>query len=84
MYRAAPVMEKRAQVTRVVNDLFPFYMDRPAYLPARWQADVAAAGTNQALARLVCDYIAGMTDRFALSEHARFLGGPGGAGSWED
>ncbi|QIE44722.1 deoxyguanosinetriphosphate triphosphohydrolase [Pseudohalocynthiibacter aestuariivivens] len=84
MYRAPSVMLKRAQVTQVVNDLFPFYMECPSHLPQRWQTDVAAAGTTQALARLVSDYIAGMTDRFALSQHARHLGGPGGAGSWGD
>ncbi|WP_272003405.1 deoxyguanosinetriphosphate triphosphohydrolase [Roseovarius sp. ZX-A-9] len=82
MYRAPSVMEKRAQVTKVVHDLFPFYMEHPDYLPRRWQADVAAAGTTQALARLVSDYIAGMTDRFALLQHARHLDGPGDTGSW--
>ncbi|WP_101066245.1 deoxyguanosinetriphosphate triphosphohydrolase [Roseovarius salinarum] len=80
MYRAPPVMEKRAQVTRVVEELFPFYMDKPQFLPARWQADVQQAGSERALARLVCDYIAGMTDRFALQAHAEHLGGPGGPG----
>ncbi|MEB8386218.1 deoxyguanosinetriphosphate triphosphohydrolase [Rhodobacteraceae bacterium KMM 6894] len=83
MYRSPPVMVMRAEVTQVVEDLFPFYLDQPAHLPQRWQSDVAAAGTKAALARLVCDYIAGMTDRFALTQHARHLGGPGGAGSWK-
>ena len=83
MYRSPPVMQMRTEVTQVVDDLFPFYLDQPGYLPQRWQQDVAAAGTKQALARLVCDYIAGMTDRYALTQHARHLGGPGGAGSWK-
>jgi dGTPase len=83
MYRSPPVMVMRAEVTQVVDDLFPFYLDQPAHLPQRWQSDVAAAGTKPALARLVCDYIAGMTDRFALTQHARHLGGKGGAGSWK-
>ncbi len=84
MYRAPMVMAQRAQATEVVDALFPFYMAQPEHLPQRWQEDVAAAVTTTALARLVSDYIAGMTDRFALAQHARHLGGPGGSGSWPD
>ena len=75
MYRAPSVVEMRRNVTIVVKELFPFYMSAPENLPSRWQADVAAATTDEALARLVSDYIAGMTDRFALESHARHLGG---------
>lgn len=84
MYRAPEVMRMRAQVTRVVNELFPFYMDEPRHLPARWQGALAGTQGETALARLVSDYISGMTDRFALQEHARLLGGPGGAGERRD
>jgi dGTPase len=82
MYRAPIVMVQRSQATNVVDGLFPFYMSYPEHLPRRWQADVKAADTTTALARLVSDYIAGMTDRYALAQHAAHLGGPGGAGSW--
>ena len=68
------VMEKRAEVTQVVEYLFPLYMSQPDLLPRNWQNDIAAADTETALARLVSDYIAGMTDRFALQEHARLTG----------
>jgi len=74
MYRAPWVMEKRAEVTKVVEALFPFYLAHPDHLPQEWQSDVAAATTDTQRARLVSDYIAGMTDRFALLEHARHLG----------
>ena len=75
MYRAPIVMEKRAEVTHVVNALFPIFHADPALLPLRWQEDVAAArGDEVATARLVSDYISGMTDRFALQEHARLVG----------
>jgi dGTPase len=84
MYRAPAVMEMRRQVTGVVEDLFAFYLDQPRFLPARWQDDVARAEGETALARLVSDYISGMTDRFALQSHARLLGGPGGAGERRD
>ncbi|WP_113912697.1 deoxyguanosinetriphosphate triphosphohydrolase [Roseovarius dicentrarchi] len=84
MYRAPMVMVQRAQAAEVVDGLFPFYMAQPDHLPRRWQGDVQAAQTTTELARLVSDYIAGMTDRFALSQHARHLGGRGGAGSWPE
>ncbi|MFN3644121.1 MAG: deoxyguanosinetriphosphate triphosphohydrolase [Gemmobacter sp.] len=76
MYRAPSVMAERARVTAVINDLFPLYLARPDLLPAAWAADVAAAADETALARIVADYVAGMTDRFALAEHARLCGGP--------
>ena len=82
MYRAEKVMAERARVTAVIEDLFPLYLRRTALLPAAWQADIAAAPGQTALARIVADYIAGMTDRFALQSHARlFGGGPDPAGA---
>ncbi|MBP9181682.1 MAG: deoxyguanosinetriphosphate triphosphohydrolase [Fuscovulum sp.] len=74
MYRAPSVMEVRARVTRVVDDLFPLFLKDPALLPPEWQADVTAALDQTALARVVADYVAGMTDRFAIQEHARLMG----------
>jgi dGTPase len=74
MYRAPSVMAERARVTQVVNDLFPLFLREPALLPAEWQADIAAATDETVLARIVADYVAGMTDRFALQEHARLCG----------
>ena len=71
MYRAPSVMEERARVTRVVEDLFPLYLARPELLPEDWQEDVAAAGQGAPLARIVADYVAGMTDRFALQSWRR-------------
>lgn len=78
MYRAPSVNEMRARVHGVVSDLFPFYMAQPQYLPNEWRSDVARAADETALARLVSDYIAGMTDRFALQSHARVIGGDAG------
>ena len=74
MYRAPSVMKERARVTEVVYALFPLFMEQPTLLPAEWQTDVAGAGDTTALARIVADYVAGMTDRFALQEHARLCG----------
>lgn len=75
MYRAPSVMAERAKVTRVVNDLFPLFIAEPDRLPAEWRTDVLAATDEVTLARIVADYVAGMTDRFAIQEHARLFGG---------
>ena len=65
-------MEKRAEVTRVIHDLFPLFLSTPQTMPDNWYA-LAKGMDETATARIVCDYISGMTDRFALLEHARLL-----------
>ncbi len=77
MYRAPDVVEMRAHVTQVIDDLFPLFMSDPSLLPKQWRKDVEDARDETALARIVADYIAGMTDRFALQEHARLCGAGG-------
>ncbi|MEM6479359.1 MAG: deoxyguanosinetriphosphate triphosphohydrolase [Pseudomonadota bacterium] len=72
MYRAPEVVAKRNDATEIVNALFPFFMAAPQNLPGDWQDDVASSGDETALARLVADYIAGMTDRFASQCFERF------------
>jgi dGTPase len=74
MYRAPSVMAERARVTEVVNGLFPLFMADPGLLPGEWQDDIRAVAGETELARIVADYVAGMTDRFALQEHARLIG----------
>lgn len=77
MYRAPSVMVKRAEVTQVVDDLFPLFMGNTGLLPENWQADLTRASNETDVARIVCDYLAGMTDRYALQEHARLFGTSG-------
>lgn len=74
MYRAPVVMVKRAEVTQVVKNLFPAFMNDRSLLPANWRTEIDNAQDETALARIVSDYIAGMTDRFALQEHERLFG----------
>ncbi len=81
MYRAPRVIETRSIVTDVIHDLFPHMMGHPAHLPRQWQGEVRAALDDTTLARLVCDYIAGMTDRFALQTHRRIFGRDLGLGA---
>jgi len=74
MYRAPSVVKMRAEVTQVVEELFPLFMRAPEHLPKQWRRDVEKAQGETALARLVSDYISGMTDRFAIETHGRLLG----------
>lgn len=71
MYRAPSVVEERQRVTEILNGLFPLFMQEPGLMPAEWQAEAAAASDATARARTVLDYVAGMTDRFAISEWQR-------------
>ncbi|CAN0459054.1 unnamed protein product, partial [Discosporangium mesarthrocarpum] len=70
MYRHYRVNRMTSKARRVVADLFTLYVDEPECLPAEWR--VGAEQADKTLrARHVADYIAGMTDRFALDEHRR-------------
>ncbi|MEM1074438.1 MAG: deoxyguanosinetriphosphate triphosphohydrolase [Pseudomonadota bacterium] len=73
MYRAPRVVAMRQNVTEVVRDLFPYFMANPDKLPKQWRKDVQQTATEKDLARIVSDYIAGMTDRFALQQHKSLL-----------
>ena len=73
MYRAPSVMMKRAEITTVIRELFPLFLNEPSQLPANWHKELQGADKT-AIARRVCDYISGMTDRYALLEYERILG----------
>ncbi|MEM9971168.1 MAG: deoxyguanosinetriphosphate triphosphohydrolase, partial [Pseudomonadota bacterium] len=75
MYRAPSVVKMRTEVTQVVDNLFPYFLAHPENLPKQWRKDVEQVSDETGLARLVCDYIAGMTDRFAIQCHDRFVRG---------
>jgi dGTPase len=72
MYRHERVMRVMGDAERVVRDLFVHYVETPADLPAEW-AHAAALTDESARARHIADYIAGMTDRYALIEHAKYF-----------
>ena len=74
MYRHKRVNEMTAQARGVVKDLFAHFIVHQADLPAEWQPRLAAADGAAGRARVVADYIAGMTDRYALQEHAKLTG----------
>jgi dGTPase len=72
MYRHYRVNRTRSQARRIIADMFRLFLAEPEVLPTEWY-ERAQACDPAGQARLVCDYIAGMTDRFAIEEHKRLF-----------
>lgn len=76
MYRAPSVMRIRENAQIIVRDLFNAYSSGDAQMPNEWGLDWRDAAGRLAVEkrfRLVADFIAGMTDRYAVSEHQRLF-----------
>jgi dGTPase len=74
MYRHVRVNRSRSQARRIIAELFKLFMAEPTVLPEGWlERHEAKAGDEAAQARVICDYIAGMTDRFAIEEHRKLF-----------
>ncbi len=71
MYRHWRVNRMTAKARRVTAELFALLHADPTLLPGEWRDWAGQAGGSDAAALTVCDYIAGMTDRFALDEYRR-------------
>jgi dGTPase len=69
LYRHYRVIRMAEKARRIVHDLFTVFADSPRQLPPSFSTRIATEGTP----RVVCDYIAGMTDRFALEEHRKLF-----------
>jgi dGTPase len=72
MYRHPKVMKARESADRVVRDLYRRFTADPAAMPEEWRAGLEDADESR-LARRAGDYIAGMTDRYAILEHQRLF-----------
>jgi len=79
MYRHYRVARMANKAERILREIFEVYMQSPAMLPKNQQHEIAAskrasgALPTDRLARIIADYIAGMTDRYALEEHERLF-----------
>lgn len=76
MYRHYKVRRMRLKVSKIVEDLYNAFTEQYELLPDKWQTRVVDAGgpdDKVAAARVIADYIAGMTDRYALKEHERLF-----------
>jgi dGTPase len=72
VYRHPRIMRIMGEAEGVVQDLFRRYSAEPAALPPEWREQAPEPGAR-AYARHVSDFIAGMTDRYALAEHRRLF-----------
>jgi len=69
LYRHYRVVRMGDKAGRVLRDLFLSYVGEPLQLPPHYQERIPRDGVH----RVVCDYIAGMTDRFAVDEHRKLF-----------
>ena len=72
MYRHWKVRRMRRKAALIVREMFAIFFDDPGMLPDEWQR-WALKGDEAQRARVIADYIAGMTDRFALDEHRKLV-----------
>ena len=74
LYRHYRVFRMSMKAQRIVRDLFDVFFNTPRTLPHDTQRRIEEQGTNDSeRARLVADYVAGMTDRFAIAEYGRLF-----------
>ena len=69
MYRHYRVVRMQVKAERLLEELFNAYREEPSILPDQFQAFINQRG----LERTICDYIAGMTDRYAIEEHQKLF-----------
>jgi dGTPase len=71
LYFSSALADEKDDAERVVGELFAFWMENPGALPHNYREKAK----GESLARVVCDYIAGMTDNFIFEQHERHCGG---------
>jgi dGTPase len=69
LYQNHRVIRMQVKAERIISDLFTAYQKHPLMLPKHIQNGIEKKG----LERSICDYIAGMTDRFAIDEHQKLF-----------
>jgi dGTPase len=70
LYYSAALSDEKGDAERVVGGLFSFWMSNPETLPTNYQEKAK----EESLPRIVCDYIAGMTDPFILDQYDKYCG----------
>jgi len=69
LYRHPRVMRMQVKAKKIIESIFQAYQQEPSILPYHFQAQIDQLGIE----RTVCDYIAGMTDRYAIKEHSKLF-----------
>ncbi len=72
MYKHYEVNRAMSKARRIVSNLFDAFYTQINLLPEEWQV-LCDAPQSDKTARVICDYIAGMTDRYAMEEHQRVV-----------
>jgi len=70
LYLSVALDPEKDDAERIIGDLFELWMSKPELLPESYQEKA----TQEPLARIVCDYIAGMTDNFIIEQHEKYCG----------
>ncbi|MFV0280853.1 MAG: deoxyguanosinetriphosphate triphosphohydrolase [Rhodoblastus sp.] len=73
MYRHPRVMRVREKAAHIVETLFARFIADPRAMPLEWDGAWRSARDDNSRARVIADYIAGMTDRYALNEYRRLV-----------
>ncbi|WAC49081.1 deoxyguanosinetriphosphate triphosphohydrolase [Asticcacaulis sp. SL142] len=73
MYKHHHLNRTRSHAKRILNQMFYLYMEEQDVLPDEWYQLVCSKDTEAGRARVICDYIAGMTDSFAIEEHRKLF-----------
>jgi dGTPase len=72
LYFSLALADEKADAERVISELFAFWMENPSALPHNYQEK--AKSKADSLPRVVCDYIAGMTDHFIFEQYEKYCG----------
>ena len=72
MYRHYRMNRTRSAARRILREMFELYLAEPDVMPEEWRARTDNRDAS-GKARVVCDYIAGMTDRYAIEEHRKLF-----------
>ena len=75
LYFSSALASEKDDAERIIRDLFAFWMENPAALPLNYQEK--AKKEDESLPRVICDYIAGMTDPFIIEQYEKHCGGKG-------
>jgi len=75
LYRHYQVNRMTSKAKRIIKEMFEAFMQEPRLLPPDYQmpAEIRSEDRERLQARKVADYIAGMTDRYAMREHRRLF-----------